>query len=221
MKENAYNDPLFFQKYSQMPRSILGLEGAGEWYELQKLLPDFTDTRVLDLGLRLWLALRLRLPTWGPLCAGHRPVGADAGYRPGEESRSPDRIPPQRHGGSDLPRWKLRRGAQLPGPPLRTGLSAPCRTHRPGGWCPGESWSFLWNTRSSQPTASQDWYYGPDGEILHFPVDRYYYEGERDAVFLGEHMVKYHRTLDHLPGHPAELRVPPAPHRRAPAPRRA
>lgn len=50
MKENAYNDPLFFQKYSQMPRSILGLEGAGEWYELQKLLPDFTDTRVLDLG---------------------------------------------------------------------------------------------------------------------------------------------------------------------------
>ena len=49
MKENAYNDPLFFQKYSQMPRSILGLEGAGEWYELQKLLPDFTDTRVLDL----------------------------------------------------------------------------------------------------------------------------------------------------------------------------
>ncbi len=42
---------------------------------------------------------------------------------------------------------------------------------------------------------SQDWYYGPDGEILHFPVDNYYYEGERDAVFLGEHVVKYHRTL--------------------------
>ena len=42
---------------------------------------------------------------------------------------------------------------------------------------------------------SQDWYYGPGGEILHFPVDNYYYEGERDAVFLGEHVVKYHRTL--------------------------
>ena len=42
---------------------------------------------------------------------------------------------------------------------------------------------------------SQDWYYGEDGQILHFPVDNYYIEGRRDAVFLGEHVVKYHRTL--------------------------
>ena len=42
---------------------------------------------------------------------------------------------------------------------------------------------------------SQDWYYDADGKILHFPVDRYYYEGQRDAVFLGEHVIKYHRTL--------------------------
>ena len=26
-------------------------------------------------------------------------------------------------------------------------------------------------------------------------MDRYFLEGERDAVFLGEHVVKYHRTL--------------------------
>ena len=42
---------------------------------------------------------------------------------------------------------------------------------------------------------SQDWYYGADGEILHFPVDRYFYEGQREAVFLGERVIKYHRTL--------------------------
>ena len=42
---------------------------------------------------------------------------------------------------------------------------------------------------------SQDWYYGPDGEILHFPVDNYYVEGPREAVFLGERVTKYHRTL--------------------------
>jgi len=41
----------------------------------------------------------------------------------------------------------------------------------------------------------QDWCYDEEGRILHFPVDRYYYEGERDAVFLGEHVTKYHRTL--------------------------
>ena len=41
----------------------------------------------------------------------------------------------------------------------------------------------------------QDWVYAPDGRIDHFPVDRYFDEGKRDAVFLGEHIVKYHRTL--------------------------
>ena len=30
---------------------------------------------------------------------------------------------------------------------------------------------------------------------MHFPVDNYYYEGDRDAIFLGEHVTKYHRTL--------------------------
>ena len=42
---------------------------------------------------------------------------------------------------------------------------------------------------------NQDWYYDESGNILHFPVDRYYYEGEREAVFLGERVIKYHRTL--------------------------
>ena len=42
---------------------------------------------------------------------------------------------------------------------------------------------------------SQDWVYNTEGEIQHFPVDNYYYEGKRDTVFLGEKVVKYHRTL--------------------------
>ncbi|MGJ0693930.1 class I SAM-dependent methyltransferase [Bacteroides faecis] len=50
MKENKYDDNIFFQKYSQMSRSQQGLSGAGEWETLRKLLPDFKDKRVLDLG---------------------------------------------------------------------------------------------------------------------------------------------------------------------------
>lgn len=42
---------------------------------------------------------------------------------------------------------------------------------------------------------TQDWYYDRNGEILHFPVDNYYYEGKREAIFLGEKVTKYHRTL--------------------------
>ena len=50
MKENKYDDPVFFQKYSEMNRSKYGLWGAGEWQEFQKMMPDFTDKEVLDLG---------------------------------------------------------------------------------------------------------------------------------------------------------------------------
>ena len=50
MKENKYDDPVFFQKYSEMNRSKYGLQGAGEWQEFQKMMPDFTDKEVLDLG---------------------------------------------------------------------------------------------------------------------------------------------------------------------------
>ena len=50
MKENKYDDEVFFEKYKQMERSQKGLEGAGEWETLQALLPDFAGKRVLDLG---------------------------------------------------------------------------------------------------------------------------------------------------------------------------
>ena len=50
MIENKYDDETFFAKYSAFPRSVHGLKAAGEWHELKKLLPDFAEKRVLDLG---------------------------------------------------------------------------------------------------------------------------------------------------------------------------
>jgi len=48
MKENKYDDELFYEKYSHLPRSVDGLKAAGEWHELQKMLPDFS-------GKRFWI----------------------------------------------------------------------------------------------------------------------------------------------------------------------
>ena len=61
---------------------------------------------------------------------------------------------------------------------------------RPGG-------AFVFSAEHPVFTAegSQDWCYDEEGRIKHFPVDNYFYEGRRDAVFLGQHVVKYHRTL--------------------------
>ena len=60
--------------------------------------------------------------------------------------------------------------------------------------CPGD---FVFSCEHPVFTAygTQDWCYGPEGEKLHWPVDRYFTEGAREAVFLGERIVKYHRTV--------------------------
>lgn len=43
--------------------------------------------------------------------------------------------------------------------------------------------------------AAQDWFYGPEGERLHWPIDHYQNEGLRQARFLDTDVVKYHRTI--------------------------
>lgn len=42
MKENKYDNLVFFNKYLQMNRSINGLDGAGEWHELKKNSSKFS-----------------------------------------------------------------------------------------------------------------------------------------------------------------------------------
>ena len=47
MKENKYDDSVFFEQYSHMPRSEQGLSAAGEWPALKALLPELAGKRVL------------------------------------------------------------------------------------------------------------------------------------------------------------------------------
>ena len=194
MKENSYDNPRFFEKYSQMLRSSQGLEGAGEWRELEKLLPDFSGKRVLDLGCG-----------YGWHCAYAAQHGAAAVL--GTDLSEKMLATAQAKNGA--PQITYRRSAMedlaFPDGSFDVILSSLAlhyvrdfvplverivRWLTPGG-------HFVLSVEHPVFTAygSQDWYYGPEGEILHFPVDNYYYEGKRDAVFLGEHVVKYHRTL--------------------------
>lgn len=62
-------------------------------------------------------------------------------------------------------------------------------------WLPAESLSSRWSTPSFTAYGTQDWYRDGAGNILHWPVDGYFTEGLRHAVFLGQDVVKYHKTL--------------------------
>ena len=73
--------------------------------------------------------------------------------------------------------------------------SPPCGRRSGGGWSPGGDFVFSVEHPIFTARGDQDWLYGPGGEIDCFPVDNYFFEGRRRAVFLGEPVTKYHRTL--------------------------
>lgn len=50
MTQNIYDDPQFYDGYSQLRRSVEGLDGAPEWPALRALLPDLRGLNVMDLG---------------------------------------------------------------------------------------------------------------------------------------------------------------------------
>jgi ubiquinone/menaquinone biosynthesis C-methylase UbiE len=50
MAQNIYDDAAFFEGYSQIPRSRLGLAGAPEWRDVEAMLPPLKGKAVLDLG---------------------------------------------------------------------------------------------------------------------------------------------------------------------------
>jgi SAM-dependent methyltransferase len=50
MPQNIYDNPDFFEGYSQFRRSIEGLAGAPEWPVLRSMLPPLKGLHVLDLG---------------------------------------------------------------------------------------------------------------------------------------------------------------------------
>lgn len=50
MTQNIYDNADFFERYSQLPRSLDGLDGAPEWPVLRAMLPDLRGLKVLDLG---------------------------------------------------------------------------------------------------------------------------------------------------------------------------
>jgi 2-polyprenyl-3-methyl-5-hydroxy-6-metoxy-1,4-benzoquinol methylase len=50
MAQNIYDDPRFFAGYSQLRRSLHGLDGAPEWPAIRAVLPDLKGKRIVDLG---------------------------------------------------------------------------------------------------------------------------------------------------------------------------
>lgn len=194
MKENKYDNEVFFKKYGQMMRSQKGLQGAGEWSELQKILPDFHGKKVLDLGCGYGWHCKYAADK-GAVSV----LGTDISKRmihTALKINSAPQIDYKCIAMEDLHFSEKTFDVILSSlafhyikdfDPLIVNIS---------NWIKKDG-NFVFSVEHPVFTSygTQDWYYDENGDILHFPVDNYYYEGRREAIFLGEKVIKYHRTL--------------------------
>lgn len=194
MQNNQYDDPAFFTKYSQMTRSTQGLAGAGEWETLQSLLPDLSGKRVLDLGCGYG---------WHCIYAAEHGAASVLGVDLSEKmlavAREKTQVPQVQY------RCAAMEDVEAPAGSFDLVLSS-LALHYVPDFIPlvqkiahilSEGGQFIFSVEHPIFTAqgSQDWFRDETGAVQHFPVDSYFYEGERNANFLGASVTKYHKTL--------------------------
>lgn len=195
MKQNKYDDPQFFANYSLMPRSVDGLNAAGEWHTFRDMLPTLQDKKVLDLGCGFgWHCLyareqqaravvgvdlsenmlaRARKSTDDPAIEYHQLAIEDINFTAEEFDVVISSLAFHYVENFALVCQKVGHSLQ------------------PGG-------SFVFSVEHPVFTAmaTQDWYYDENGKRLHWPVDGYQQQGQRIARFLDHDVVKYHRTIE-------------------------
>lgn len=194
MKQNKYDDPTFFANYSQMSRSIGGLDAAGEWSAFRALLPDLRGKTVLDLGCGFgWHCRYAREHN------ARSVVGVDISERMLARARE------STHDAAIEYRQMAIEDIDFPSGTFDVVISS-LAFHYVARFdlvcqnvyrCLGPEGNFVFSVEHPIFTAlaAQDWYYGPQGERLHWPVDHYLEEGLRQASFLDHEVVKYHRTV--------------------------
>ncbi|OPA78627.1 SAM-dependent methyltransferase [Paenibacillus selenitireducens] len=194
MKQNKYDDLGFFEKYSQMPRSVGGLNAAGEWSALRAMLPELRDKRVLDLGCGFGWHCRYAREQ-----QARSVVGVDLSEKMLTQARdytNDSAIEYRRLAIEDIEFQAGEFDVVLSSLALHyvDQFDVVCRkVHQylvTGG-------TFVLSVEHPIFTAhaAQDWHYGAQGERLHWPVDNYQDEGFRQTQFLDHDVVKYHRTI--------------------------
>jgi SAM-dependent methyltransferase len=196
VKQNKYDEPGFFAKFSQFPQSSLGLDEYPEWPAFRSALPPLAGTRVLDLGCGFgWHCRHAREQGAASV------VGIDLSQRMLAKARelNPD------------PAIEFRQGAieemDLPAESFDVVLSSvvlqyvekfdeACRkifaVLRPGG-------HFVFSVQHPVFTANahrQDFVRDKSGRAVHWPLDNYHYQGMRVTNFVEPDVVMYHRTIE-------------------------
>lgn len=194
MKENKYDDGIFFEQYSRMARSVLGLQGAGEWYALRGLLPNLEGKQMLDLGCGYGWHCKYAVEH-----GASGVTGIDLSekmIRKAQEINADPKINYRVEAVEDFDYSQQQFDVVLSSLTFHyiESFDTICKNvHH----CLTGGGDFIFSVEHPIFTAqgAQQWHKNADGEIQHWPVDNYFSEGVRCANFLGEQVRKYHRTL--------------------------
>ncbi len=190
--KNQYDTPEFFAEYAQMSRSLFGLEGAGEWSQLEPMIPELVGKTVLDLGCgygwhcayaaRKGAAFVLGIDQSELMIreAQRRNAASGVTYH---ICALEDYAYPSEHYDLVISNLVLHYIADLDWVYRKVFI-----TLKPDG-------VFLFNIEHPTFTAGVRQEFSPDGT---WPVTDYYYPGERKTNFLGHTVSKQHHTLTQI-----------------------
>jgi len=189
---NRYDDPVFFDAYARMSRSVHGLEGAGEWPQMKALFPNVAGKDVLDLGCGYgWHCL------YAAQRGAARVLGIDQSERMIAQAKKRNAHERIEYRVCDLQAFEYPAGAfdaVISNLVLHyiedidAVYRSVQRTLRPGG-------VFLMNIEHPVFTAGVGQEFSADGT---WPVTDYYMPGPRQTVFLGHGVEKQHHTLTQI-----------------------
>ena len=193
MAQNIYDQPDFFAGYSQLGRSIDGLEGAAEWPALRAMLPEVGGLRIVDLGCGFSWFCRwahehgasyvLGLDLSEKMLARARAAGPDTGIT--YERADLDKL--------DLPQDSFDLAYSSLALHYVEDVARLFRTvHQ--ALSPGGHFVFTTEHPIYMAPARPGWAIDAEGRRT-WPVDRYLVEGPRKTDWLAKGVVKHHRTV--------------------------
>lgn len=193
MAQNIYDNPDFFTGYSQLPRQVLGLDGAPEWPAIRAMLPDLRGKRVVDLGCGFGWASR-----WMREQGAASVLGLDLAQNMIARARADTADPAVEYRIADLDTL------DLPAAAFDVAYSAltfhyvrdfdRLAQHLHQSLAPGGHLVFTIEHPIFMAAAHPHWLADEDGRKT-WPVNGYSIEGERRTDWFAKGVLKYHRTL--------------------------
>lgn len=180
-----------------MSRSQQGLSGAGEWHQFKALFPDLSGKSVLDLGCGYGWHCKYAVE-----CGAEQVLGIDLSEKMIHEAKEKNTDPKITYRVCGLEEYDYPADSYdcVVSNLVLHYIADIDIVFRKVYLTLKADGIFLLNIEHPVFTAgvNQDWICDSNGKPQYWPVDNYFYSGERVTHFLGQNVTKQHHTLTQI-----------------------